>query len=293
MIVQINSETLKRLEEEGKETGLSPRLLEFHRRILSIQSAARQPIGSVGPALDKKMVDDCIESGIPLIRPDELNLDWSLLKDTFAQIAATFADYPDLFGKFCGKLKEPESLSVLRELIKAQSDVASSPDASTVENTNEHLLTRAIIFATLKPFLVAHSKTLLGFVNQKRCRRGYCPICGGRADFAFLDREHGARWLVCWWCDAEWLFQRLQCPYCNNCNQDSLAYFTDEKGVYRFYVCERCRTYIKAVDLRHVNEKVSLPLERALTLDMDVQAQEKGYRPGYLDVCWHSHLESS
>ncbi|MFC1893377.1 formate dehydrogenase accessory protein FdhE [Chloroflexota bacterium] len=179
-----------------------------------------------------------------------------------------------------------------RELIKAQLDVAGSPDSSTVGGTNEHLLTRATSFATLKPFLVAHSKALLGFVNQKRWRRGYCPICGGRADFAFLDREHGARWLVCCWCDAEWLFQRLQCPYCDNHNQDSLAYFTDEKGIYRLYICERCRTYMKAVDLRHVDKEVCLPLERVLTLNMDAEAQEKGYRPSYLDACWYSHLES-
>lgn len=281
MIVRTDSESLKRLEEEGKKRGLSPRFLEFHKRLLSIQSAAGQHIGSIRPTLDKKTADDCVEGGIPLMKPDELKLDWSLLKDTFAQIAATFADYPDLFGESRGKLKEPKSLSVLRKLIKAQLDVASSPAASTFEDTNEQLLMKAIIVATLKPFLVAHSKALLGFVDQKRWRRGYCPICGGGADFAFLDRENGARWLVCSWCDAEWLFQRLQCPYCDNRNQDALAYFTDENRIYRLYVCEQCHTYIKAIDLRYVKEEAPLPVERLLTLGMDTQAQEKGYGVGY------------
>jgi FdhE protein len=280
MIGRTDSETLKRLEEEGKKRGLSPRFLEFHKRLLSIQSAAEQHIDSVRPTLDKKTVDDCVEGGIPLIKPDELKLDWSLMKDMFAQIAAAFADYPDLFGEPCGQLKEPESLSVLRELIKAQLDVAGPPDASTSGGTNEQPLMKAIIFATFKPFLVAQSKAWLGFVNQEQWRRGYCPICGSRADFAFLDRENGARWLVCCWCDAEWLFQRLQCPYCDNRNQDSLAYFTDENRIYRLYVCEQCHTYIKAIDLRYVKEEATLPVERILTLGMDAQAQEKGYGIG-------------
>ena len=84
-----------------------------------------------------------------------------------------------------------------------------------------------------------------------------------------------------------------QCSFPPFQAEHSLAYFTDEKGIYRLYLCERCRAYIKAVDLRHVKKEVSLPLERMLTLGIDSQAREKGYRPGYLDACLYSHPESS
>jgi len=193
MIARIDSETLRRLEEEGKERGLSPRLLEFYGKLLGIQSAAEQHIGSISPALDKKVVDNCVESGIPLIKPDELNPDWSLLKDTFTKITATLADCPNLFAELGGKLKEPES--VLRELAKTHSDLASPPETK-FGSTNEQLLMKAIALATLKPFWVAHSKALIGFVSQERWRRGYCPICGGRADFAFLGVCPSNGWLA-------------------------------------------------------------------------------------------------
>jgi formate dehydrogenase maturation protein FdhE len=55
-------------------------------------------------------------------------------------------------------------------------------------------------------------------------------------------------------------------------------------GLYRLYVCEQCHKYIKAVDLRCSEPEVSLPLERIFTLDIDRQAEEKGYRPGHSDI---------
>jgi FdhE protein len=83
--------------------------------------------------------------------------------------------------------------------------------------------------------------------------------------------------LVCSRCDYEWLFQRLQCPYCGNQDQKTLAFFTDDKELYRLYVCEQCRCYLKAIDLRKTETEILLPLERFYTLDLDAQAKEYGY----------------
>ena len=58
------------------------------------------------------------------------------------------------------------------------------------------------------------------------------------------------------------------------------GYFADDEDLYRLYVCEQCHKYIKTIDLRHTESEILLPLERVLTLDMDRQAQEKGYKPG-------------
>jgi FdhE protein len=94
---------------------------------------------------------------------------------------------------------------------------------------------------------------------------------------AFLKRESGARWLLCSRCDTEWLFQRLECPYCGTQEQNALVFFTDEEELYRLYVCERCKCYLKAVDLRKTEAEVLLPLERLYTIDLDTQAVGKGY----------------
>ena len=122
---------------------------------------------------------------------------------------------------------------------------------------------------------------MIDSVKQEEWRRVQCPICGGKPDMAYMEQEVGARWLVCSRCDTEWIFQRLQCPYCANENQDDLTFFSDEDDAYRLYVCNKCHSYIKTIDSRKVKAEVFIPLERILTIDIDVQAQEKGYHPGH------------
>ncbi|MFC2056040.1 formate dehydrogenase accessory protein FdhE [Chloroflexota bacterium] len=278
-------EILKKLEEEGKKKGLPPRLLEFYQRLFRIQSGAEKRIGVVKPGLKKETIDSRLEQRSPLLKYGDLVLDWSLLKDVFAEVIALFAEYHDLFGELPKNLKEPRTHpSLPKKVVKAWFEGASSPSTMPDDDVNKNLLLEAIIHATLNPFLVSHSKALLGLVDQERWRHKYCPVCGGSPDFAFLDKERGARWLLCSRCDTEWLFQRLECPYCGNQDQNTLAYFADDEGLYRLYVCEQCYKYIKAIDLRCTESEVLLPLERVLALDIDMQAQEKGYRPGETDL---------
>ena len=69
-------------------------------------------------------------------------------------------------------------------------------------------------------------------------------------------------------------------PYCGNQNQNTLAYFTDDDGLYRLYVCEQCRRYLKTIDLRQANGEIGIPLERLFTLSIDMEAREYGYGDG-------------
>jgi FdhE protein len=275
------NEYISRLKEEGEKRELPSRLLEFYQKLLCIQSRGEQLIGKITPNLKEETINERLNNGLPLISFDELILDWSLLNDVFTQVTATFADYHDLFDELPQSLEQsklPTSLS--KRVLRAWFKKARLPSTIAVDS-NEYLLLEAILHATLKPFLVSHAKTLISLVNQERWRRDYCPVCGGKPDFAFLDKERGARWLLCSRCDTEWLFQRLQCPYCGTDNQKDLSYFTDDEGIYRLYVCEQCHKYIKAIDLRATKTEVLASLERLLTLDMDRQAQEKGYQPGH------------
>ena len=262
-----------------------PQLLKFYQRLLRIQSRVEQKIASLfEPSLSSEAISSRIERGLPLLSFDELDLDWPLLDDIFTEVTATFAGYPELFGEPPKRLKEPRTGHLLtKEAVKAWFEGAKLPSAIVTDNVSKHLPV-AIIHTTLKPFLISRAQTLLGFVDQERWRRGYCPICGGSPDFAFLDKERGARWLLCCRCDTEWLFQRLECPYCSTQDQNALAYFTDDDGLYRLYICEQCKRYLKAIDLRQAKSEVLLPLERLYTLDIDRQAQEHGYSPYSQDV---------
>lgn len=271
---------LARLEREGEKKGLTPRFIEFYMRLFDIQYKAEKRIGITKPVLKLESMNERLEQGLPLVSFNEIALDWPLVKDIFIEVTRVFADYADIFGELPEVLKKPKSqLSLPKKTVKAWFESGELPSSMAFNNIDEHILIDAIIQATLKSFLVSHSKVLSKYINQERWRRNYCPVCGGHPDFAFIDNEQSSRWLLCSRCDTQWLFQRLQCPYCNNEEQKELAYFTDDKGVYRLYTCEKCHKYIKAIDLRATTSYVLLPLERLFTLDMDRQAQEKGYHP--------------
>ena len=272
------SKILQKLSELEKEEGSLPLLFEFYRKLLQVQSGARERFGTPGLSLSTDAIRQHMEKGLPLLSFDDLALDWAQVQDLFARVVAVFASYAQLFGETPERLRELEANRLTKRAVKAWFSGKAIP-STLLSGVNENLV-QTIIQATLQPFLSSYANALSASFDHENWRRGYCPVCGGSPDMAVLKPEYGARWLLCSRCDTEWLFQRLECPYCGNQNQNALAYFTDDKGLYRLYVCEQCRTYIKAIDLRHAEGEVFLPLERVITLDLDKQGQEKGYNPG-------------
>jgi len=274
-----DSKILKRLEEWKGQEGSLPKSLEFYQKLLCIQSAAKSRVRIPKLGLSDKTVRNRIRLGTPLLGFDDLSIEWALWCNIFEEVIALLTSYSEVGGEIPNNLKDPSShLDLLKTAAKAWFEGAQLPPRMAASGVNEFLLEDSI-HAAFRPFLTSYCEALLSLVNQEQWRRGYCPICGGNPDFAFLDKERGARWLLCSRCDAEWLFQRLECPYCGTKDQNALAYFTDEKGLYRLYVCERCRHYLKAIDLRRAEYEVLLPLERLITLDIDSQAQQDGYTP--------------
>lgn len=277
MTESTGSKILKKLEEQEKKEGALPPLLQFYGKLLIIQSEAEQQIGTLDLKLSGEAIKERIRQGLPLLTLDELEFDWTLLRGLFKEVAALFAEFPELFGQAPENLNRLKAEDILtREMGKAWFE---GTNFTVTENIDKGLL-EDIIHVTINPVMTSYSQALIQSVDQERWRRRVCPVCGGKPDFAFLKKETGARWLLCSRCDAEWLFQRLECPYCGTTDQDDLAYYPDESGKYRLYVCEKCKRYLKAIDLRKTESEILLPLERLMTLDMDTQARKYGYRPG-------------
>ncbi len=283
---EVNSKILDRLQEWEHREGQLPSFIQYYRELLQIQTEAKSRIIVKKPNLGNDLVRDRLREGIPLLLVEDFSPDWDEVQTLFEQILVWAAKgSPGPAGESDRLKNISGNRTLVRKLAKAWYQGLSSKDIATAEGVDDELLTSAVA-TTLKPFLFAYSRLLLPEVDQELWRRRYCPICGGKPDFTYLDKERGAKWLLCARCDTEWLFLRLECPYCGTQNQDTLAYFTDdeESYLYRLYVCEQCRTYIKAIDLRRAESEVLLPLERMMTLDMDRQGREKGYRPGWADL---------
>ncbi len=284
-VVRDNSKHTKILDKLGEwvqREGSLPSVFQAYERLLRLQMEARGRVSLPPPGLTGEAAFTQLGQGIPLLKFDDLwpSLDWPAIQGLFrdsasilvestgqeqsagAALGGIASDRP-LLEQACGDWYQGRSLSSLAHL----------------KGVSEELLA-ATVQAALFPFLIAHAEALSGLVNHGVWRRKTCPICGGKPDFAFLDKERGGRWLLCSRCDTEWLFQRMQCPYCDSQSQKSLSYFTNDQGLYRLYTCSECRSYIKAVDLRRASAEVLFPLERFLTAGIDRQALEAGYKAG-------------
>lgn len=136
-----------------------------------------------------------------------------------------------------------------------------------------------VLHQALHPVLSAYAAAVESLPETLGWEGGQCPICGGPPDFAALDGEVGRRRLLCSLCDTEWNYRRVGCPFCGNEDSAKLGYFSVREGAYRLYVCEECKGYLKTVDRRETWLKHPLPVERILTVGMDVTAAQQGYRP--------------
>jgi FdhE protein len=133
-----------------------------------------------------------------------------------------------------------------------------------------------VLNLALHPFLRKYAKILAAFVDESIWYRPICPICGGEPDFAALEKKTGARQLLCSRCDFEWAFWRVGCPFCGCDDPDKQKYSAIEGQAYSLCLCEQCGRCLKTIDLRQVEEVRLLPVERILTLAIDLAAQGVG-----------------
>ena len=265
---------LETLQETKRKHPEFTALLDLQREVLTAQLAVKQRL-TESPIIDRAEVAARLASGTPALAFDELNLDWPVFERLLVQMAEITHRHE--VGTQGGTAVElPSQL----EEVAAPRQLRDVGQAWYQGNNPADEVLSPLIASAMWPFL-AHAAEMIGpDIDQASWRRGFCHVCGGKPDFACLDRESGARHLFCSRCDTQWLFPRLECPFCGIQDPANLAYYPSEDGAYRLYVCESCRCYLKTIDLRETGRKVLLPIERILTLGMDVAATEAGYRPG-------------
>ncbi len=148
-------------------------------------------------------------------------------------------------------------------------------------NLNSEIIS-FVIFMSLDPFYGVNMKAVRDTVGFSIWHQGYCPICGQTAVIAKHRKEDGARVLECWLCHAEWVYPRLECPYCDNKDQKKLRFFyVPGDKARQVHVCEICKKYLKTIDTRVLEKEVILGVEAIATGYLDVLAEREGYQlPG-------------
>ena len=250
-------------------------VLDLQIDLLEAQAAISPP--AVVPLIDAEEATLRRRQGVPLVTGRELALDWELFSQLYRQVCQIGAqNRADLAAAFAdlGRMPAGNSETVKSWVAQVMAESRVPPQS------DEAGLKTFVIINTLRPFLRRYAEAYAPLVDEPGWLRGYCPICGGEPDMAALSAEdEGARHLLCSRCDFEWRYKRLGCPFCESSDHKKLAYYPEQDGPHRLYVCHGCQRYLKAIDLRSgpPRGRVLLPVERVLTMGMDVAAREQGF----------------
>jgi len=179
---------------------------------------------------------------------------------------------------------------VLDDLKRA---VALAPDEESLASLAGRLQVSApllVFFGRLlaAPFLANAARQRVEDESPLPESDGSCPLCGSTPGLASLDADDGRRLLHCSLCGWSWPFARLACPFCGNRDQSALTRLAVDRDDSRWIEsCERCRGYLKTVDLRRAEPEPFSPLvEEVATLYLDLVAEREGYagKPPYAAI---------
>ncbi len=220
-------------------------------------------------------------AGKPLLRFEDIPLDWTDLRLVFRQTA-------DVLLRF-GAL-EPEHHQALLDLSR-EGNTLDPIVVRWFEATAAPEKVRATIAPALpvpsdvldqvlglamRPFLERCAEVVQQQADFSTWRHAYCPLCGGEPEFAVITSA-GERLLICGRCSARWGFDASTCPYCGNTDRSRLPSFSIADGLYRLYACDGCRRYLKAYNAPAGGRPVMLALDSVATLPLDAAAAQRGY----------------
>jgi FdhE protein len=269
--VQNVSEALA--EAARQEPDLAP-YYELHRTLLELQNETKGAITATLEMADEEVLQSRMVQGLPLVSFVQLPIDVARFAKLSVEVAQELIEYDVEVGDRTLPTDDAEWVSLAQRSFEAGQVIeGQEKEIQEVEVT----LAQMAVDMALKSYLVWAAEQVMPHVDQEHWKRGHCPVCGGAPDFATLDAESGARRLMCSRCDSQWIYRRVGCPFCGTTSNAKLAYYPSEDNVYRLYVCQECKHYLKAIDLRETTRKVLLPAERVTTVAMDAAARQEGY----------------
>lgn len=239
-------------------------LLQFYREIYQEQFALQETLPPAARLLDEAEAHRRLETGQPLLEFSDLGLAQEPFAGAVEAMAQVVARHNPAWAGACDIFPRGQLLEEARQQFHNRGALCT---IGTVCST--------IITLALTPYVQHVAQAYRSLLDDTLWRRGFCPLCGCWPQFSFLEREVGARQLYCARCDTTWGFDRVTCPFCGQ--TDTMVYYASEDQVYRLYLCEACKRYLKTVDLRRTTRNPDPLVERLVTISMDLAAQEQGY----------------
>jgi FdhE protein len=234
--------------------------------------------------LDSSRVETRMREGVAYLQPGQIVLNTSAIDDYFFCLLGSFKEISPAKYESLRQSMEKGGFA-LDQFLKRLLQNELSQQALEGELGFEGSLLFFFLVQTVKPALEVQAEKWRTGVKEMSWAQGFCPFCGGYPGAGEL-REEGKRFLHCLLCGTEWEYPRLQCPYCQNQDQDRLTYFQVEgETANRVDICLSCRHYLKTIDSREMDGPLDFEVEDYLTLHLDHLAQEEGYtRPNKLFI---------
>jgi FdhE protein len=269
-------QVLRALTEAREQHEELADLLDFYHDLFEVQFEAKA--GVPEPELRDDLATRWrLEGGIPQLTFDQLDLEAESFAKLVAQIGDVICRHNPAWESMLLERSAGEQVALARKVFETWDTLTSpKPDVEgpDSEASNDHRQGLAVGFA-LAPHLQRASSVILPHLDLTLWTQSYCPICGGRPNFALLEEERGARRLMCSRCNSLWPYARVGCPFCES--KEKQIYYPSDDSVYRLYVCPACNDYLKTMDLRGVFREVNPVVERLLTVGMDLAAKQEGY----------------
>ena len=280
----------REIEKNVKKNKDLSKIYEVYKSVLAVQLQYMDRIEKIiSIEADPDELKDLLRNGTFILSGYTLNMEGKLYKELVQAICGAIkeasAEAPDNLLNLHTAEEFAEGAN-LQTFIKDIAKLNKQDLQDYLENTemdkrtglDSEVLSFVLVMA-LSTFYSLYMKKVREKIDFTLWRKGHCPVCGQVASFARHRGEDGARVLLCWLCHAEWVFPRLECPYCGNKEQKQLRFFylPGEKAR-QVHVCEVCNKYLKTVDGKALEGDVLLDVEAIASGYLDDLAEKEGYK---------------
>lgn len=260
--------------------------LDILRKMLEFQSSLKDEISACADKSSTERhfnsleVNEKLLSGRPLFEKESVPVAPALFRKGIQELRSLSPEESTrsaLDRLLASKTMAPENIEAALNEMMENMDSFIRHLARVISTNADVLLT--LLRTVLSPFYVHHAGFYRDLVDSGSWRHGTCPVCGSEPAIARLAVDDGRRFLSCFLCNTEWIFDRLRCPFCDNDESPKARLFTmDDDPAHRVECCNACRRYLKVVDERVAGHPAIPLVEDVVTAHLDVMAEEQGYR---------------
>lgn len=271
-----------RLEQCRTERTELKEILDFYDKVLNAQQEAQHktPIPEIDLAEERLNLK--IDGGFPVMDSEDFSVDTDSLEGLFRNLCHLSSDENPVLasaGKTLLEAMDSGKLDMTRLSKAVLDNNAEAMEEYARDVGVPQPVLQALTKLSLQPSLLATAAVVAKAFTEESWHQSYCPICGGLPAIAALVGEEGKREALCSFCGHFWQLARLKCPFCSTEKQEDLRYFYGEgEDLYRVYVCEQCKGYIKVVDTRESGDPRGLAVDDVATTHLDLLAENEGYQ---------------